>query len=88
MVSVGAVCADAPRCGIGEGEIAEFDLAANLTAVERTRLSVVDGSLGMEDIVQPAHGRGAAFENIGHPTQGNHRESQQSKKLLKRNEVA
>src|SRR5438876_102649 len=57
---------------ISEREMAEFDFAARLGALRNFRAAVIDIGLGGEDVIEPAHGSGAALKNVGDPSEGDH----------------
>src|SRR5713226_4163426 len=66
----GAVAGD--RGGKCEMEIAEFDFAGDGCVGGDFREAVVDLRLGVQNVVQAAHGGGAALENVGDPAKGDH----------------
>ena len=51
-------------------------------------LGVVDRRLRVENVVQPAHGGGAALEDVGHESQRDHGENQLHHEGVKRHELA
>ena len=47
-----------------------------LRLAARRHCGIVDGRLGVQDVVQTAHGSGAALEDIGDEAQRDHGEDQ------------
>src|SRR5437899_2207394 len=73
---------------ISEREMAEFDFAARLGALRNFRLAVIDIGLGGEDVIEPAHGSGAALKNICDPSESDHRPDEQGEVSVEGNQRA
>src|SRR6266478_5764328 len=58
--------------GICEVQVAEFDFAGDGGVRGDFREAVVDLRLRAKDVIQAAHGSGAALEDVGDPTERNH----------------
>src|SRR6266849_10066021 len=55
-----------------EGEIAKFDFAGDRCVGSDGDVAVVDLRLRAKDVIEAAHGSGAALENVGDPAEGDH----------------
>src|SRR6266576_811632 len=85
----GAICSGSGKSRrISEREMAEFDFAARLGALRNFRVAVIDIGLGGEDVIEPAHGSGAALKNVGDPSEGDHGPNEQSEVSVKGNQRA
>src|SRR5438552_4215278 len=73
---------------VSKGEMAEFDFATRLGACRNFRLAVIDIGLGGENVIEPAHGGGAALKNICDPSEGDHGPDEHGKKPIEGNESA
>src|SRR4029077_13224183 len=71
-----------------KGEIAKFDLAGDRSGRGDGGAPVVDLGLRAEDVIEAAHGGGAALKYVGDPTESNHRPNQQPEKAVESNERA
>ena len=71
----GGVCRVGEIGGIGEGQMAELDLAAQLEVGRDAWIGggIVDGRLLDEQLVDAGDGCGAALEEIDHPADGDDR---------------
>src|SRR5271169_5189322 len=63
--------------GVGEIQVAEFNLAEGLGANRNFRVTVVNIRFGSEDVIQTAHGSRATLKNIRDPPESNHGPNEQ-----------
>src|SRR6266849_6661720 len=80
----GAVARDVG--GEGEGEVAEFDFAGDGSVGSGGGVAVVNLRLRAKDVIQAAHRGGAALENVGYPTEGDHGPDQKAEIAIERDE--
>src|SRR5258708_31281167 len=73
---------------ISEGEMTELDFAARLGPHRDFCAAIIDIRLGGEDVIQPAHGSGAALKDISDPSQGDHGPDEQGEVTVEGNERA
>src|SRR6266446_1355599 len=66
----GAVAGDGGR--EGEIKVAKFDFAGDSGVGRDLHEAIVDLRLGVEDVVEAAHGGGATLENVGDPAESDH----------------
>src|SRR5713226_7415310 len=72
--------------GEGEGEVAKFDFAGDGGVRRDLHEAVVDLRLRAQDVIQAAHGGGAALENVGNPAEGDHGPDQKAEIAVERDQ--
>src|SRR6266403_4748947 len=82
LAAVGGCCSGGAVAGNvrgeGEGEVAKFDFAGEGGVWSDGGCAVVDLRLRAEDVIQAAHGGGAALENVGDPAESDHGPNEQA----------
>src|SRR5713226_3420112 len=72
--------------GEGAGEVAKFDFAGDGGVRRDLHEAVVDLRLRAQDVIQAAHGGGAALENVGDPAEGDHGPDQKAEIAVERDQ--
>src|SRR5713226_2254310 len=72
--------------GEGESEVAKFDFAGDGGVRRDLHEAVVDLRLRAQDVIQAAHGGGAALENVGDPAEGDHGPDQKAEIAVERDQ--
>ena len=84
------------RRAVAEYQVAKFDLAANLTTIQRRArgarrenlVAVCDCRLGVEHFEHPLPRRHAALQHVGHPPERDHRPTQHRQIRVERDELS
>ena len=86
-ISAGVCAATGHSRRIGKCEIAEFDVAFDLLFRGNFCGAVVNLRLRCENVIEPAHGCGSALENIGDPSERDHRPHEDAEKTVEGNQA-
>src|SRR5437879_6186931 len=71
-----------------ESQVAKFDFTGERGIGSDGSVAVVDLRLSPQNIIEPAHGGGAALENISHPAESNHGPDEQAEIAIERDQRA